>query len=53
MWIVLGELMEMDKTMIRTIYFYNDLLYCSWQIAESGFRNWLNIKKAIKLEDGL
>lgn len=43
MWIVFEELLEMNKTMKRAIYFLNTLLlYISWQPVESGFRNWLH-----------
>lgn len=41
MWTVLEEFAKMDKKMTRVIYFYNALLFCSWQLVESDFRNWL------------
>jgi len=49
MSIALEELAEMDKKN-DTDYFHNALvLYCSWQLVKSGFRNWLyTTKKQIK-----
>ena len=50
MSIALEGLAEMNKKkMTRTIYFHNALLlYCSWQLVKSGFRNWLYNRKAYK-----